>query len=583
MKLGALGTEKLAEVGNLLTQIAEGNQRHAQTPSGTTFTPGRRAGPAMSQGQLGVGLLQSIVGDVGGLAGLAIPFLGPWLKRATGGKIDLAKMYRMGYGGDDAATKQALAAQNDLMNFQKESLGASAGNLAGLAGQVVDNVISALPKFIQDELPSWLSGGAIAGPLQAYAKQNPGFIGQVLAPILMQFPEVQSAVQALDPNLIVDARPFRKMTTQITGGEYDTSVAWQVFDTFRAQYDAGMFQPEGTQDIPASLAANALQHTMEMTGDPSIAFSQEGIQKVRNAVQVADRIHTLGLAPFGESLELARSLGTGYLDNPNALDQRLSRMGDAMVRAGMDPEQLMQTVQVARERGADPLVYMHTVTSAGLATRRQGTDVGQEITPDATRGRQEAVSNLDLLATLAKFNPTYREAALRTGGDPAKLWQLGERAKQDRQAILAVDPSAFRQGAGTHLLGKMTEFTPDAQERWQAYSLQKQLQGMGQEGGQLGRLLRDKGELRQAVQSGDWSQLGGSKAESARLGSLASRHMPVINRALSIQPDYLRYQRPGFGARGGFKYNPRAEAPELDQPEAPIQGLGVQAPRREQT
>ncbi len=553
MRLGALAV-KLAQVN--VAALLENSARHGATPSNVAFNAGERAAPVTTSGGLAIQALQSVFGDAFSGAALLLPFVAGPLQTLG---IDLTQLLRLGYGGSDSATQEAMGprgAQTALMNTQLRENSQLVKRMAGYAASLV----SKLPPFVQAFLPKdpeqWTA--------QITSKIDDNTLGQWVTTLGQIFPDALGLMTQLDPSFITDATPFVKQTLLQNNGKFDPDIFDRNIAAFKDVYNRGWFG-----QVPAQLAANAVQHTREKLG------SRATLGNAAMASAVADSLVKAGFATFGDALEMASQIGgRDYFTNPTRLISTINRISEMAAAGNVSPQQVAQAATVALKQGQNPLAYMQLVATSGQASGRLGSQLADKITPGAVQTQQSMMQEYDLLGEAVSKDVRYKrmfERAVKSGR-PDAVAELLQRAKSDQRLLRSVGTDGPTPGLGSQLFSQMSMHNPDFVPALMVQQTQQQMRDLDPKAYRgMQRMLgsqRGRSRLGEMLVSGDFTGV-----RDRRLRAALADNQSLVGNALSINPELLRRNR--FGLR-----NQRLRRiPDADlAPEPTVPRIGLPGP-----
>lgn len=485
--------------------VNQGGRVNTRSHGAHETAPVTTTNPAM----LGIGTLQSVLGDFGTLPALALPFLAQPLQQAG---IDIMSPIQVGHQGSPRAAgelariSQGMMAEQFAENTQALSrLGGAVGNMAGKLGGMLGM------DFNGDGIAQWI------------ASRDPQTVGMMYAQFAPLVPELPEAMSALDPSFITDFTPFIKQTQMQNDGQFDEQLFRQNVQGFRDAYQRGLFDsPDGT--IPAQWAANSMQYARERLGpDANIAHAQ-------NLARSARALQSEGLAQtFGGAMELIQNVAPDAAFDPGKARQTAQYLGNMARRGMIDPQALAKAADIAHQQGMDPMSAMSMVARSGMMRQRYGADVADNLLSDTMQtyqGMQEQPW-MQALSTATSFDRRYQrrfDQALQRG-DARGIRRLGQQAMRDRR-VMRLGP-----GDSSGLMGQMEQHNPALVEGLMAHELSD---AMGQMPSRvrrdIARTLRDPQRLRQAM-SGDYTGM------DARAGRLMRDNPALLGSMLSISPE----------------------------------------------
>lgn len=494
--------------------VAEGGRVNTRLHSAHETAPVATTNPAM----LGIGTLQSILGDFGTLPALALPFVAQPLQRAG---IDIMSPIQVGHQGSPRAAaelariSQGMMAEQFAENTQALSrLGGAVGNMAGKLGGLIGM------DFDGEGIANWI------------ASRDPQTVGMMYAQFAPLVPELPEAMSALDPSFITDFTPFIKQTQMQNGGQFDEQLFRENVNNFRQSYQRGLFDtPDGT--IPAQWAANAVQYTRERLG-PSANMAH-----AQNVARAARSLQSEGLAQtFGGAMELLQNVAPDAAFNPGKARQTAQYLGNMARRGMIDPQALAKAADIAHQQGMDPMTAMSMVARSGMMRQRFGADVADNLLSDTMqtyRGMQEQPW-MQALDTATSFDRRYQrrfDQALQRG-DVGSIRRLGQQALRDRN-VLRLGP-----GDGASLMGRMERHNPALVEGLMAHELSDAMGRMpSRVRRDLSRTVSDPRRLRQ-VMSGDFTGV------DARAGQILRDNPAVLGSMLSLSPEAANIRNTGI-------------------------------------
>ena len=541
MSLGAhlrkLGQQQQQQPpGGLLAMLRASGDRRLQTgrAPGTGPLPHETAAGAVTNpAEMGVGLLQSLLGDMGTAPALLIPFIAQPLREYAG--IDILAPMRVSPEGSSAQARKVMQINEQLSMYQMQQNAELATNIVDAALKGVETLNERLFSRMgisipTEELSEWMRN------------RDPATLGQIYGQLAATVPEVGAALSALDPSYIADFTPMVRQNMLDNNGEFNPQQFHSDMAQFRQLYDQQLFG-----GLPAQWALEAVGFTRTHLGRGA------NTAHARNVALAAESLKEAGLADtYGGAMVLAQQMGGQELFTNPARVQRnaayLARMAD---RGLVDPQQLGKAANMAAQYGMHPSTAMAFVAQAGMSQAELGTATAEQFAEpsmESYRALQDS-TGAQALAQATQWDRGYRrqfERALERG-DVRRLDQLARRAERDPRR------QQWGEGDASRLFGEISSADPQLLSGVMSMAVERGMQRMPAHlSRQMSRVLRDPAQVRRLAE-GDFSQV------DPRLGRMLQQSPHLLASAATLAPG--TYTHGTRGVRAQRRIRPPAMRP----------------------